>query len=229
MYSHSPQSAPDPHQSLLRWQRVYEWAHKKGRHREFLKDETLSTRSGILYCVHHGIVRLNGSHMAANQEMEESCLGFVGAGQPFELHHHAVVNFKAIAHLDGTEIFWLYWQDLDIFPGFSQDVLSAMRHQNQRRLLWLHNQRQLRARDRLLGYLCLMTEDFGEVNHQGRLMSFPLTHNQIADSIGTTRVTVTKILKELRQKGLIHISADHHITLHNEAFNKCQQHLRLIE
>jgi CRP-like cAMP-binding protein len=228
MYSYH--STTNAHQALPRWQRAYDWAQKKGRYREFAKDELLPTRNGLLYCIQLGTIRFTGQHMDnAPGEKEESCVSFLGAGQPFELIPQPEIDLQAIAHVDGTAIFWLYWTDLEIFPGFWQDVMNAFRYQNQRHLLWLNNQRQLKASDRLLGYLSLMVNEFGEITPQGRTLPFALTHAQIASSIGTTRVTVTKLLKELRQQGSINISPDHQISLPLETSSKSQQRLRLVE
>ncbi len=229
MAMHSSHSTTDTHQSLPRWQRAYDWAQKQGRYQVLAKDEPLATHNNRLYCVQTGTVRLTGKSLAIDQADAESCLGFIGAGQPFEMHHQVEIALQATAHVDGTSTFWLYWNDLDVFPGLWQDVMNAFRYQNQRRLLWLNNQRQLRASDRLLGYLYLMVDEFGEVSAQGQSLPFTLTHAQIASSIGTTRVTVTKLLKELRQDGLINISRGHQLSIPPDATRQFQQRLRLVE
>lgn len=226
---YSSHSTIDIHQSLPRWQRAYDWAHKQGRYQVFAKDEPLTTHNNRLYCVQFGTIRLTGKSLAIDQANGESCLGFIGAGQPFEMYHQVEMSLQATAHVDGTSTFWLHWNDLEIFPGLWQDVMHAFRYQSQRRLLWLNNQSQLRASDRLLGYLYLMVDEFGEVSAQGRALPFTLTHAQIASSIGTTRVTVTKLIKELRQDGLINISRSHLISIPPEATRQFRQRLHLVE
>jgi CRP-like cAMP-binding protein len=44
-------------------------------------------------------------------------------------------------------------------------------------------------------------------------LPFPLTHAQIGSAIGSTRVTVTRLMGKLRQRGLIGIQGDNLIFL----------------
>jgi len=67
--------------------------------------------------------------------------------------------------------------------------------------------------DRLLGFLTLLIEEFGEPSSEGYCLPFPLTHAQIGSAIGSTRVTVTRLMGKLRQQGLIGIQGDHLIYL----------------
>jgi CRP-like cAMP-binding protein len=52
---------------------------------------------------------------------------------------------------------------------------------------------------------------FGTMTSEGVVLTFgekPLTHQQLADIVGMTRVTVTKALSQFRQAGLIAAQAD---------------------
>ncbi|VXD21749.1 Crp/Fnr family transcriptional regulator [Planktothrix paucivesiculata] len=49
----------------------------------------------------------------------------------------------------------------------------------------------------------LLANKFGSDVPHGQLIEFHLTHQEIAESIGTTRVTVTRLLKEFEQQGII--------------------------
>lgn len=59
------------------------------------------------------------------------------------------------------------------------------------------------AKQRLLQFICWIAADFGQSVPKGRLIDLRLTHQKIAESIGITRVTVTRLLKELERKGEI--------------------------
>ncbi|WP_310412140.1 Crp/Fnr family transcriptional regulator, partial [Chamaesiphon sp. OTE_8_metabat_110] len=113
-----------------------------------------------------------------------------------------------------TSIFWMYWHDLENFPSFRREILDSFRYQHQRKLLWLNTLGQRHTIERLLGYLTLLIEEFGEPCKEGYFLPFPLTHAQIASAIGTTRVTVTRLMKELREdRKAIHIKEDNLICL----------------
>ena len=209
---------------FLTWQRILDWAREHYRYRVFSKDERIPTRSGLLYLVNRGVIRLVGTAQVnvttkksqlplSQQETEEAFLGFVAAGQPFEIVAQSPFKLQAYSHLDDTSVIWMYWNDLDNWPHFRREVLDAFRYQHQRKLLWLSTLGQRRTIDRLLGFLTLLIEELGEPSSEGYCLPFPLTHAQIGSAIGSTRVTVTRLMGKLRQKGLIGIQGDHLIYL----------------
>lgn len=211
MYSVSSQ--PDTARPFLTWQRILDWAQDHYRYRTFSKDEKIPARPGLLYLVQRGAVRLVGeAQVSASSSStsrlprvnsEEAFLGFVGAGQPFEIVAQSPFNLQSFAHVDQTSVIWLYWHDLDNWPHFRREVLDAFRYQHQRKLLWLSTLGQRRTIDRLLGFLTLLIEEFGEPCDNGYYLPWLLTHAQIGSAIGSTRVTVTRLMGKLRQRGLI--------------------------
>lgn len=56
---------------------------------------------------------------------------------------------------------------------------------------------------RLWLLLTWIANKFGYVIESGILIDFQLTHQEMASLIGTTRITVTKMLARFEQKGLI--------------------------
>ncbi len=69
------------------------------------------------------------------------------------------------------------------------------------RLLRIMHCRQVQ--DRLLQFACWLAESFGQPTGYGRLITVRLTHQEIAETIGTSRVTVTRFIKHLEAKGLL--------------------------
>lgn len=235
MYSSVPQSDFD--RPFLTWQRVLDWAQDHYRCRTFGKDEKIPTRPGLLYLVERGAVRLVGSSVmtatAAIQDrdseleggdmdvaMDEAFLGFVGPGQPFEIVAQSPFALQSYAHVDRTSVLWMYWSDLDNWPHFRREVLDAFRQQHQRKLLWLSTLGQRRTIDRLLGYLILLIEEFGQACDEGYYLPWPLTHAQIGSAIGSTRVTVTRLMGKLRKRNLIYSYGDNLICLPAELLGK---------
>ncbi|MEC4985603.1 MAG: Crp/Fnr family transcriptional regulator [Oscillatoria sp. PMC 1068.18] len=221
---HSPTHIPEASRPFLTWQRILDWAQIHYRERIFTKDERIPARPKLLYLVHRGAIRLVGTaQVSATQNKsgspstspiaEEGFLGFIGAGQPFEIVAQSPFTLQAYAHVDQTSVIWMYWHDLDNWPHFRREVLDAFRYQHQRKLLWLSTLGQRRTIDRLLGFLTLLIEEYGESNDQGYFLPYPLTHAQIGSAIGSTRVTVTRLMGKLRQKGLITIEGDNLICL----------------
>ena len=158
-------SSSEASRPFLTWQRIADWAHTHYRDRTFAKDERIPARQGLIYLVNRGVIRLVGktqvfltqddesgenSTIAKNKthqnilsqsdysdDLDEAFLGFVDAGQPFEIIAEDFCNIEAYAHVEETEVIWLYWQDLDNWPHFTKDVYEVLRYQHQRKLLWL--------------------------------------------------------------------------------------------
>ncbi|MBE9129032.1 MULTISPECIES: Crp/Fnr family transcriptional regulator [unclassified Coleofasciculus] len=219
---HSPSSVSEASRPFLTWQRILDWAQEHYRYRMFTKDERIPARAGLLYLVQRGAVRLVGTAQVSARDSgcskshsvaEEAFLGFVGSGQPFEIVAHSPFTLSAYSHLDQTSVLWMYWHDLDNWPHFRREVLEAFRYQHQRKLLWLSTLGQRKTIDRLLGFLTLLIEEFGQPTPNGYCLPFPLTHSQIGSAIGSTRVTVTRLMGKLRQTGLICTRGDNLICL----------------
>ncbi|MEM9542747.1 MAG: Crp/Fnr family transcriptional regulator [Cyanobacteria bacterium P01_E01_bin.42] len=218
----APPSALNPPRSLLKWQETIVWAKQHYRDRAFNKDESIPVRPGLLYWVQCGAVLLTGNakgmecspHSHA-EESAETFVGLIGAGYPFEIPDRSRIHFQASARVDSTTVIWMYWHDLDNWPHFRSDVLDLFRDRYQRQLLLLTTLGQRRALDRLWGFLVLLMEEYGQIVEGGVRFPYPLTHAQIGSAIGSTRVTVTRLIGRLRQQGLISIEEDNTICLLN--------------
>jgi len=219
----SPSSEKSPRPFLV-WQRIIDWAQEHYRHRTFCRDERVPSREGLLYLVQSGCVRL--SSFAPNTfieddspeefdetDLSQAFLGFVGSGEPFELVSRQPLTMVAHAHADQTQVIWMYWNELDNWPHFRREVMEAFRYQHQRKLLLLSSLGQRRTIDRLLGFLTLLVEEYGEPAQDKICLPWPLTHAQIGSAIGSTRVTVTRLMGRLRQQGVLEVQRENQICL----------------
>ncbi|TDJ18850.1 MAG: Crp/Fnr family transcriptional regulator [Deltaproteobacteria bacterium] len=66
-----------------------------------------------------------------------------------------------------------------------------------------------RVRERTQGLLIRLAKD--DVVQNGRRVTPPLTHQQIADMIGTSRETVTRIVKRLKDQGWLEQEGKHYL------------------
>jgi CRP/FNR family transcriptional regulator, global nitrogen regulator len=67
---------------------------------------------------------------------------------------------------------------------------------------------------RLVSFLLILCRDFGIPTTEGITIDLKLSHQAIAEAIGSTRVTVTRLLGDLRQDQMISIHKKK-ITVHN--------------
>ncbi|NES96403.1 MAG: Crp/Fnr family transcriptional regulator [Desertifilum sp. SIO1I2] len=73
-----------------------------------------------------------------------------------------------------------------------------------------------RAEDTLLKLLNWLANKFGSEVKEGYLINCKLTHRDLAEFSGLTRVTVTRILSNLEQQGLIHRTSRQLVVLKDE-------------
>ena len=218
------------------WQSIIDWAKIHYRDRIFSKDEQIPTRPQLIYLVNQGAVRLvsqaqnkRESEIAVESEeaeldqLEESFLGFVGAEKSFEIISQSSFSINAYAHVDQTHVAWLYWQDLENWPNFRQQLYEDFRYQHQRKLLWLSALGQRRTIDRLTSFLSLLVEEYGVEQGQNFCLPYTLTHAQIGSAIGSTRVTVTRLMGKLRRHGIISIRYDNSICVNIVQLAKANQ------
>lgn len=62
-----------------------------------------------------------------------------------------------------------------------------------------------------------LAKRFGQEVEQGQLIDLRLTHQDIADLLGLTRVTVTRVLNDLERQGIIQRKKRQAIVLHDQA------------
>ena len=245
MYSICALSSIDD--SLSRWQQICHWAQQNDRCQQYQKDDVVYCESEWMYFVQRGVVRLHGQQIINNsllrlpkqsiakcaaidskkESTTLSLLALVRNGQPFEFGREQHVKIQAIAHTRNTKVFRINATELSLVPGFEMDTLQAFRYQHQRQMLRLNNLTQGRTIDQLLGYLYLLGEEFGEEDNAGLHLPFALTHSQLAEAIGSSRVTITRMLGELRKYGEISISGGNKISLPRR--KNPTLHLHLIE
>ncbi|MBI4784327.1 MAG: Crp/Fnr family transcriptional regulator [Oscillatoriophycideae cyanobacterium NC_groundwater_1537_Pr4_S-0.65um_50_18] len=79
-------------------------------------------------------------------------------------------------------------------------VLLSHLHQAET-LMQIHSQKRVDIK--VLKFLDWLDQRFGQDVATGRLINLRLTHQDISEAIGTTRVTVTRILNQLEKQGLI--------------------------
>ena len=208
------------------WENIIDWAQTHYRDRIFAKDEQIPTRPQLIYLVNKGAVRLVSHNQNATEETamsdseeseqdlsQESFLGFIGAKKPFEIVSQSTFAVNAYAHLDRTQVAWLYWQDLDKWPDFRTQLYESFRYQHQRKLLWLSALGQRKTIDRLTSFLTLLLEEYGVRHEHHHCLPYSLTHAQIGSAIGSTRVTVTRLMGKLRREGIIKVQSDNSICI----------------
>ncbi len=160
--------------------------------------------------VYRGIAQLS----QINDRGEEVLLGWSIASTFFGLWFTQVEFYQARA-LTETYLKWYNLSELEN----SGTLSSLMLNQIVRRLRQTESLVSIaglkRVEDRLSELLKLLKSEIGEASEGGTRLVARLTHQNLANSIGTTRVTITRLLGEFQRQGLITIDTDRHLIIHS--------------
>jgi CRP-like cAMP-binding protein len=126
---------------------------------------------------------------------EDGTLATIGFWQPGD------VIGQYLSCLDSFDIECLTPVEACVLPHDDlqcQANLFIYAHQMQSLLAILHHKR---IETRLICFLNWLAKEFGHPTTRGCLINLRLTHQDIADAIGTTRVTITRLLNQFQQEG----------------------------
>jgi CRP-like cAMP-binding protein len=187
---------------------------QEGRRLHFYaKGEEIPLVSQGVWQVCQGLVQLN----TICQNGEEVWLGWAEPSTFFGQWFSLLRSYQAIALCD-VQLTWFSLAEINASPRLSQIVLPQLvrRIQQTEALLAISGQR--RVEDRLQHLLMLMKQQIGQPVAGGTRIQMRITHQNLANAIGTTRVTVTRLLSKLKSEGLITIDRERHIILREDSF-----------
>jgi CRP-like cAMP-binding protein len=141
---------------------------------------------------------------------DEGILGLVGPSMPFGAPFSQLNPYEAIALTD-VVLMRVHIIEIEQSPLLTQSLFRELMRRLQQAEMLLAIAGYRRVEDRLRQLLDLLRQDLGQVTPQGIRLSVRLTHQQLAALIGTTRVTVTRLLREFRDEGLISVDQTRHI------------------
>lgn len=187
---------------------------KEGRRLHFYaRGEEIPLVSQGVWQVCQGLVQLN----TLCQNGEEVWLGWAEPSTFFGHWFSLLQTYQATALTD-VYLTWFSLAEINSSGRLTQIVLQQMvrRMRQTEALLSISGQR--RVEDRLQHLLLLMKREIGQPVAEGTRISARLTHQNIANAIGTTRVTVTRLLSKLKSEGAITLDRDRHIILKKDSF-----------
>jgi PAS domain S-box-containing protein len=177
----------------------------------YLKGETIPIFPQTIWQVCQGVVKL--STMCENGE--EVLVGLVSSGMVFGADLTALPTYQATAL---TKVQLVSFAPVDI--ATSLHLAGAVFNQISQRLrqteLLLAIVGQRRIKDRFYQLLQLMKQEIGQPVPLGTRLSVRLTHQDFADACSTTRVTITRLIGKLQERGKIKFDAKNHMIIINQ-------------
>ena len=161
-----------------------------------------------VWVVCRGVVQLSTLY----QSGDEALLGLAGPSMPFGLPLTLIDPYQATA-LSDVDLMGLTIAEIDQSSALAQEVgrHTVRRLRQTEAMLAMAGYR--RVEDRLRQLLLLLQMEVGQPVAGGTRLSVRLTHQHLASAIGTTRVTVTRLLGQLRSEGRLLVDANRHIIL----------------
>lgn len=190
------------------WRQIFEEAYQ-GRHTyAFKSGRPIPMAPQDLWIVCRGIVQLGTLFPSG----DEAVLGFVYPAMPFGLPLTQLDPYEAIA-LSDVVLMRLNQIELESSPLLAQGVLQQLSRRLQQTEAILAMISQRRVCDRLQQLLLMLKQEVGQVTPEGIRLEVRLTHQQLANLLGTTRVTITRLLGNLRQDGWLAVDRTRHLVI----------------
>lgn len=157
----------------------------------FYPGEDLPQKKDYLWLLLSGVIK----SCTISEEGASVTLGFWGRDDLVgsNLSNIAPYKLRCISEVKAIAIPRREWKNA------SQNLLHHAQ-QNQQLLYIVRNTRIAKRLWLLLNWLA---RKFGRVMNQGKMIDFKLTHQELAEAINTTRISVTKALNQFEKEGLI--------------------------
>ena len=149
-----------------------------------------------IWIVVRGIVKLS----CLNEQGDDVLLAIAGPNEPFGDPLTHLDLYESIT-LSDCDLLGLSIQEVKSTPHLNINLMEALmqRTRQSESLIALLG---LRGVDnRVKRFLELLAENYGQPCDQGLALNLRLTHQEIASAVSTTRVTVTKVVGQLKESG----------------------------
>lgn len=165
-----------------------------------------------IWIVCRGIVQLSTLYSTG----DEALLGLISSSMPFGLPLTSIYPYQATALTD-VDLMRLTMTEIEQSPLLAQGVFRHLNRRLRQTEAFLALVGHRRVYDRLCHLLLLLAQEMGQPTPQGMRLNIRLTHQHLANATGTTRVTVTRLLGQLRESGWLTIDTDHHLIISTNA------------
>jgi PAS domain S-box-containing protein len=173
---------------------------------KYSKGETIPLNPLLIWYVRQGLVKIS----TFCETGAEILTGLATAGMVFSSSMTSLPIYQATALAD-VELVSIYLSEIEVFPSLNEILLPKIKQRLQQTESFLFIAGKRKVQDRLYQLLELLKQQIGEPVPGGTRLTFRLTHEDIASACATTRVTITRLLSQLQEQGIISFDAKKHI------------------
>ncbi len=198
--------------STTPWLQLLEKAYRGRPTYEFKRCFNIPLYPCDVWIIIQGVVQLSTSHCDGNVAI----LGLAYPEMPFGLPFTQVDPYEAIGLTD-VELMRFSRTEMEASSELIQGILLQLNRRlyQTEALLALISQRFVS--DRLQQLLLLLRMEMGEGTSDGVRLTVRLTHQQLAELTGTTRMTVTRLLGSFYKEGWLSVDKTRHMVIHDSA------------
>jgi CRP-like cAMP-binding protein len=173
----------------------------------FARGNFIPTELNILWLINQGVVKTSTYDDQGNSIV----LGYWGKGDLVGQSLSRIKTYKieCLTHVEVACIPYQHWNHL------AQKI--RCHHHDTEEILYIFRQKNLY--ERTVKILIFLATKFGIKHKQGRLIQLPLTHHELGDFIGATRVSITRIINQLEKEKLINRPDRGYIILRPDLMN----------
>lgn len=170
--------------------------------------QTIQMSPNEIWIACRGVVQLSTFYPSG----DEALLGLACPSMPFGLPLTLIHPYQATA-LSDVDLLGLTVAEIENSPLLAQSIFRHLgrRLRQTEAVLALAGHR--RVESKLRNLLLLLKQEVGQPVETGTRLSVRLTHQHLANAIGTTRVTVTRLLGKLQREGWLKIDQSRHIVI----------------
>ena len=151
---------------------------------------------GRIWIVVKGLIKIS----APRSDGDELILCFLGRNQAFGEPFSLIDDCSPLALVD-CELLHLPIEEVYNSPPLALAILESLSLRHRSTELNLTVVLAKTAEERVKEFLELLATDFGKPVEEGLMIGFSITHQDIANAVGVTRVTITRILSQLKKTG----------------------------
>ncbi len=162
---------------------------KQSNQQLFARREVIPPQDDILWHIERGVVRT----LTWNEHGTTITLGYWGVGDlvGYPFSRVKPYQIECMTSVEVTLVSSHFWH---------QDIQALVSHiQRTEELLSIVHQKPTSLR--LWKFLIWLSEKFGRNLDKGRLIDLYVTHQDIAEVLNTTRVTVTRLIQKFEEEG----------------------------
>ena len=175
---------------------------------QYHRGDEISVLDSGIWQVYRGVVQLS----RVQQDGTEVISGWVGANSVFGNLADNPAFYRAVALGD---VYAKYYSTRDVVrhPSLRRQFVAQFSDRLIKSQQLLAIIATCRVEERLRHLLLFLKHDIGHSVEDGVRLPVRFTHQHLAESIHTTRVTVTRILGDLQQQDLIYFDGDRHLII----------------